>query len=105
MTPASGPPPDALGLYLQHPLDDGAVVLLLPDAPGPLELEPLADGERASRVTALLRPGVRGPVVLAVARRGRRPSPADLLLWTELWVALADSPAELRPLELLPAAA
>lgn len=97
---------EALDLYLQHPLDDGAVVLLLPGEPAPLEVEPAPDpAALAARVTALVPARVRGPVVLAVARSGSRPRPADLLLWTELWSVLAGTSGELQPLELLPAAA
>ena len=97
---------EGLDLYLQHPLDDGAVVLLLPGEPGPLEVEPGADAAAlASHVTALVPAQVHGPVVLAVARSGGRPRPADLVLWTELWSVLAGTSGELQPLELLPAAA
>ncbi|MCW2608622.1 MAG: hypothetical protein JWO60_3315, partial [Frankiales bacterium] len=46
-----------------------------------------------------------GTALLAVARRGRRARPDDLLLWTELCAALSPSATELLPLQVLPAAA
>ena len=81
-------------------------MLLLPGEQAPLEVEPADEpAALAARVTALVPARVRGPVVLAVARRGSRPRPADLLLWTAVWSALSGTSGELRPLELLPAAA
>ncbi len=94
----------ALEIYEQYPMEDGDAVILLDDTvcleleqPGRAPDRTLLDGlVHALRTSASV-------VVLAVARTGRRPRPADLLLWTELCAALADSGAQLRPLVLLPA--
>lgn len=100
------PLPDAFALYLQHPLDDGTAVLHLVGDPACLEVGPVPDGPALPLRVAELVPSLRADaVVLAVARRGRRPRTADLLLWTELCAALAGTGTDLLPLELLPAAA
>lgn len=97
---------EAFGLYLQHPLDDGTAVLHLAGEPACLEVGPVPDSAALPLRVAELVPSLRtDAVVLAVARRGRRPRPADLLLWTELCAALSGTGTALLPLELLPAAA
>lgn len=92
---------EALEVYRQSPLDDGEALLLLPEDAVCLELGPVPDPASAGRLLA----GVTGGTVLfAVARRGRRPHPGDLLLWTALCAALDREGRTLLPLEVLPAA-
>ena len=96
---------EALEVYLQYPMDDGEAVLLLPDDGICLELGPLPGQDRLPDHAAALARALTGSrALLAVARRGRRPRPADLLLWTELCAALSGTGTALLPLELLPAA-
>lgn len=97
---------EALEVYVHYPMDDGDAVLLL-DETVCLELEqPEERGDRTALLDGLVRTlrASCSVVLLAVARPGCRPRPADLLLWTELCVALAGSGVELLPLALLPAA-
>lgn len=95
----------ALEAYRQYPMDDGEVVLLLPDEAVCLELGALPDDDALPDHAAAVASQVHSATaVLAVARHGRRPQPVDLLLWTELWSALG-SGTELLPLQVLPAAA
>ncbi|MCU1693262.1 MAG: hypothetical protein JWM64_2353 [Frankiales bacterium] len=97
---------DLLESYRQAPLDDGDAVLLLPDDEVCLELGPLPGADDVRERVADLVGSLTAPTaLLAVARRGRRPRPADLLLWTELCVALDGSGTALLPLQVLPAAA
>ena len=103
MTPAALP--QALEVYLQHPLDDGEAVLLLPDEAVCLELGALPDADDVPARVAELVERLHTPVVLlGVARRHRRARPADLLLWTELCAQLDPAATELLPLQVLPAA-
>lgn len=97
---------EALEVYVQYPMDDGDAVLLL-DETVCLELERPGDAPDRARLLDGLLATLRSScsvVLLAVARTGRRPRPADLLLWTELCAGLQDSDVQLRPLVLLPAA-
>lgn len=99
-------PTDVLDVYRDLPLDDGEAVLLLPGEEVCLELGPLPSLDDLPACVAALVPALRGETaLLAVARRGRRLRPEDLLLWTELCVALDGSGTELLPLQVLPAAA
>lgn len=96
----------ALDVYRDIPLDDGDAVLLLPDEQVCLELGPLSSADDVPAVVATLAQTVCGSTaLLAVARRARRARPDDLLLWTELCVALDRSGTALLPLQVLPAAA
>ncbi|MCW2779128.1 MAG: hypothetical protein JWN17_2853 [Frankiales bacterium] len=103
MTPATSTPlAEALAVYLQFPMDEGEAVVVLPDEQVCLEVGVVTGA--SCRVADLVGRTGSATALLAVARRGRRPRPADLVLWSELCAALDGSVTTLLPLQVLPAA-
>lgn len=93
----------ALAAYDTFPMDEGDAALLLDEAVC-LEVEQLAvdwDDELVKSLASTLLSASK--VRLLVARRGGRPLPSDVRLWTALRLALAGR-VEVQPLTTMRAA-